>query len=57
MLVYRSPELIERYWLAKRATSGEVNKPKAWVWEQFGKAMENDYWMASNFSGNPFATL
>lgn len=47
MLIYRSPESIERYWLAKRAAAGKVTKVKAQVWEEFGEAMKNYYWTAS----------
>ncbi|KAK3544375.1 hypothetical protein QTP86_010150 [Hemibagrus guttatus] len=40
-------EAAEAYWQAKRAASRVVSEAKTRVWEEFGEAMEKDYWTAS----------
>ncbi|KAK3521491.1 hypothetical protein QTP70_007429 [Hemibagrus guttatus] len=40
-------EAAEAYWQAKRTTAVVVSEAKTRVWEEFGEAMEKDYWTAS----------
>ncbi|KAK3515164.1 hypothetical protein QTP70_008179 [Hemibagrus guttatus] len=42
-----TPEAAEAYWQAKRTAARVVSEAKTWVWEEFGEAMEKDYWTAS----------
>ncbi|KAK3547532.1 hypothetical protein QTP86_021516, partial [Hemibagrus guttatus] len=42
-----TPEAAEAYRQAKRTTAVVVSEAKTRVWEEFGEAMEKDYWMAS----------
>ncbi|KAK3560563.1 hypothetical protein QTP86_010899 [Hemibagrus guttatus] len=42
-----TPEAAKAYWQAKRTTAMVVSEAKTRVWEEFGEAMEKDYWMAS----------
>ncbi len=42
-----SPEAADRYREARRAAASAVAEVKIWVWEEFGKAMEKDFWFAS----------
>lgn len=40
-------ETVDRYWQAKQNVVLSVVEEKAWVWEEFGDAMENYFWSAS----------
>ncbi|KAK3515413.1 hypothetical protein QTP70_018873 [Hemibagrus guttatus] len=42
-----TPEAAEAYRQAKRTTAVVVSEAKTRVWEEFGEAMEKDYWAAS----------
>ncbi|KAK3543016.1 hypothetical protein QTP70_008703 [Hemibagrus guttatus] len=42
-----TPEAAEAYRQAKRTTAVVVSEAKTRVWEEFGEAMEKDYWTAS----------
>ncbi|KAK3532671.1 hypothetical protein QTP86_027655 [Hemibagrus guttatus] len=42
-----TPEAAEAFQQAKRSTAVVVSEAKTQVWEEFGEAMEKDYWMAS----------
>ncbi|XP_054860769.1 uncharacterized protein LOC118470292 [Amphiprion ocellaris] len=42
-----SPEAADRYQLAKRAAAVTAAEAKTRVWEEFGEAMEKDFWLAS----------
>ncbi|KAK3550782.1 hypothetical protein QTP70_004917 [Hemibagrus guttatus] len=42
-----TPEAAEAYRQAKRTAAGVVSEAKTRVWEEFGEAMEKDYWTAS----------
>ncbi|KAK3506289.1 hypothetical protein QTP70_009509 [Hemibagrus guttatus] len=42
-----TPEAAEAYWQAKRTAARVVLEAKTRFWEEFGEAMEKDYWMAS----------
>ncbi|KAK3529813.1 hypothetical protein QTP86_006010 [Hemibagrus guttatus] len=42
-----TPEAAEAYQQAKRTTAVVVSEAKTRVWEEFGEAMEKDYWTAS----------
>ncbi|KAK3533231.1 hypothetical protein QTP70_013673 [Hemibagrus guttatus] len=42
-----TPEAAEAYRQDKRTTAAVVSEAKIRVWEEFGEAMEKDYWMAS----------
>ncbi|KAK3512320.1 hypothetical protein QTP70_004618 [Hemibagrus guttatus] len=39
-------EAAEAYWQAKRTAARVVSEAKTQVWEEFGEAMEKDYWTA-----------
>ena len=42
-----TPEAADRYRQAKRSAAAEVAEAKTRTWEEFGEAMENDFWTAS----------
>ncbi|KAK3571583.1 hypothetical protein QTP86_014552, partial [Hemibagrus guttatus] len=42
-----TPEAAEAYRQAKRTAARMVSEAKTWVWEEFGEAMEKNYWTAS----------
>ncbi|KAK3514344.1 hypothetical protein QTP70_015871, partial [Hemibagrus guttatus] len=46
-LAWGTPEAAEAYRQAKRTTAMVVSETKTRVWEEFGEAMEKDYWTAS----------
>ena len=46
-MVRGTPEAADGYRQAKRAAAGAVSEVKTRVWEEFGEAMEEDYWSAS----------
>ncbi|KAK3570524.1 hypothetical protein QTP86_022063, partial [Hemibagrus guttatus] len=46
-LAWGTPEAAEAYRQAKRTTAVVVSEAKTRVWEEFGEAMEKDYWTAS----------
>ncbi len=41
------PEAANGYREARRATALVVMEAKTWLWEEFGEAMEKDFWLAS----------
>uniref|UniRef100_A0AAY5K1H3 Endonuclease/exonuclease/phosphatase domain-containing protein n=1 Tax=Esox lucius TaxID=8010 RepID=A0AAY5K1H3_ESOLU len=42
-----TPEAADRYRQAKQTAAREVVEAKTQAWEEFGEAMEKDYWLAS----------
>ncbi|KAK3514795.1 hypothetical protein QTP70_032195, partial [Hemibagrus guttatus] len=46
-LARETPEAAEAYWQAKQIAAQVVSETKTRVWEEFGEAMEKDYWTAS----------
>ncbi|KAI3364112.1 hypothetical protein L3Q82_010940 [Scortum barcoo] len=48
MLACGTPDAVDRYWQAtSKPQPGRVLEAKTQVWEEFGEAMEEDYWSAS----------
>ncbi|TWW59288.1 hypothetical protein D4764_06G0008180 [Takifugu flavidus] len=47
LLAGGTPEAADRYRQAKRSTATAVGEAKTRTWEEFGEAMENDFWTAS----------
>jgi len=46
-LAQGSPEAADAYREAKRTAASAIAEAKTRVWEEFGEAMEKDFWLAS----------
>lgn len=47
MLAHETPEAADGNWQAKHARARVVVEAKTWAMEEFGKAIEEDYWLVS----------